>query len=84
MNYNDNFSKLGPLILDSVKVNLDGEARGHPSHARDGFICRDSMTTVMTATTQPLGITTALMVETWVMLLALRTTKDKQWTKMYF
>ncbi|XP_026417338.1 uncharacterized protein LOC113312817 [Papaver somniferum] len=63
---------------DWIKINTNGDARGHPGMTGAGFICRDSTNQTAMALAQPLGITTALIAETWGILLASRTAIERQ------
>lgn len=71
-----------------MKINTDEASKGKPGESpeatRAGWICRDLMGTVIMAMAAPIGQTTALVAETWALLLATRMALTRQWSRLQF
>ncbi|XP_026437277.1 uncharacterized protein LOC113335447 [Papaver somniferum] len=71
-----------------LKINTDGATKmdgiGTPEVAGAGWICRDDRGSVIMAMATPIGKTSAIIAETWAMLLATRMEITKEWQYVHF
>lgn len=67
-----------------IKINSDGVAKGNPGPAGAGCVCRTHTGQVIMALTSAIGNTTALMAETWGLLLATRIARQQTWENVWF
>ncbi|XP_026415838.1 uncharacterized protein LOC113311208 [Papaver somniferum] len=55
-----------------IKINTDGAVKGNPGPAGTGCVCRDNTGKIILIIAAPLGIASAIVAETWGLLMAAR------------